>query len=59
METITANWDSILLAITTLVTFASIVAKITPNTVDDGIVGKVIKFMDILAINTTPTETKK
>jgi len=58
MEWITANWTSIIAIVTGVVTVASIVAKLTPTEVDDNIVGFLIKFVDVLAINNTPTKTK-
>lgn len=53
------NWGSIVIIITSVVTAASVIAKLTPTEVDDNWVGKIIKLMDFLAINNKPTETKK
>jgi hypothetical protein len=58
MEWITANWESILAVTTGTITVASIIAKLTPTKVDDGLVAKALKLIDILAINNKPTTTK-
>jgi len=58
MEWITVNWASIIAIITGVISVASIVAKLTPTKVDDNVVGYLIKFVDILAVNNKPTESK-
>lgn len=45
------NWADIVVGLTAIVTGASILAKLTPNTVDDGIVKTIQKLLDTLAIN--------
>lgn len=51
MEWFAANWDDIALAITGTVTVASIIVKLTPTTRDDAVLAKVIKLLNVLAIN--------
>lgn len=46
-----ASWESILLAVTSIVTGASIIAKMTPTQVDDEVLAKVVKAIDWLALN--------
>jgi hypothetical protein len=58
MEWITANWGSIIAVITGIISVASIIAKLTPTEVDDGIVAKLLKLIDVLAINNKPTTAK-
>lgn len=48
---ITNNWQDMMLIVTTIVTVASLIAKMTPTKADDVIVDKVIGFLNILAIN--------
>ena len=52
------HWDDILAVLGQGVLFFSVIAKMTSNTVDDNIVGKAIKIVDVLALNTKPTETR-
>lgn len=46
-----ANWDSVLLVITSVVTAASAVAALTPSQADDNLVAKLKKIADWLALN--------
>ena len=48
---ITTNWQDLMLIITTLVTVASLIAKMTPTKVDDKIVDKILGFLNFMAIN--------
>lgn len=48
MEFVKQNWDTIYLALTTTVTLASIIVKLTPSEHDDKIV---MQIMNFLAIN--------
>lgn len=50
------HWDEILLAITSIVTAASIIVKLTPSEKDDKVVSRIIKFLNAIAIN--PKEKK-
>lgn len=45
------NSTEILLAITSLVTAASIIVKMTPSEKDDLAVGKVMKWVEYIALN--------
>ena len=45
------HWDEILLAITSIVTAASIIVKLTPSEKDDKVVSRIIKFLNAIAIN--------
>jgi hypothetical protein len=45
------HWDEILLAITSIVTAASIIVKLTPSEKDDKVVSRIIKFLNTIAIN--------
>lgn len=51
MAWIVNNWDSILMAITSVVTAASLIANMTPNQTDNAIIDKVKKVIDMLALN--------
>ena len=44
---VTTNWQEILLAVTSIVTGASIIVKFTPNTTDDKIVGKILNILSL------------
>ena len=44
-------WDDILLAITSIVTAASVIVKLTPTKKDDEVIGKIISLLNTLAIN--------
>ena len=47
IKTVSQNWDQVLLAVTSLVTFASIVVKLTPSSKDDKIVMKIVNFLSL------------
>jgi hypothetical protein len=53
------NWDTILIAITSIVTAASVLVKITPSETDDKYVLKALKFLELIALNNKPAEIKK
>ena len=53
------NWETILLAATGIVTGASVIAKLTPSETDDKWLAKILKVVDMLAINNKPTEQKE
>ena len=57
MEYIIANWELILLG--AIVPVASVIARITPTEVDDKALFYVLKFFDVIGLNTKPTELKK
>jgi hypothetical protein len=45
-----AHWDEVLLALTSLVTAASIIARLTPNKTDDAIINKILKMINFFAL---------
>jgi hypothetical protein len=59
MEWLIANWDTILLGVTGIISGASIIAKLTPTETDDKILAKILRFIDFLAINNKPSELRK
>jgi len=58
MNFIINNITEIIAIITGIVTVASIIAKLTPTQVDDIWMARILKFIDLLAINNKPTELK-
>ena len=51
MEWILANWDSVLLIISGVISGASVIVKLTPTPKDDAILAKVVSFLEILSLN--------
>jgi hypothetical protein len=51
MEFIKENWEGIVAILTSTIAIASAVAAMTPTPKDDGIVKKVYKIVDLLALN--------
>ena len=51
MDFIINNWEHILAIGTSLVTAASIVVRLTPTKKDDEAMGKVMKILNLVAIN--------
>ena len=51
MDWLIANWDNILFAVTSIVTGASILVKLTPTQKDDAVLAKVMKVLDFLALS--------
>ena len=51
MEWILANWDSVLLIISGVISVASVIVKLTPTPKDDVILAKVVSFLKILSLN--------
>lgn len=58
MEYVQSNWDGILLILTSAVALASAVAALTPTPKDDGIIKKVYKLLDALALNVGKAKEK-
>lgn len=50
MEWFVANWDNILLAITSIITAASVIVKMTPGKKDDERLNKIKKMIEILSL---------
>lgn len=45
------HWDEIALAVTSVVTAASIIVKLTPTPKDDAILARVVKILEIVSLN--------
>ena len=58
MEWIINHWGDLALIVTGVISVASVIAKLTPTTVDDNILGKFIILMDKLGLNNKPTVVK-
>lgn len=62
MDWIVTNWQEVLNVVVAIVAAAKIGAKLTPSEVDDNVVGKAIKMLDIIGMvgnKTTVKFTKK
>lgn len=46
-----ANFEQIVLALTSIVTAASAIAALTPTPADDNLIGKAYKLIDLFALN--------
>ena len=49
-EFLQAHWDELCAAFTALVTFCTVVVKLTPSQKDDAVLAKVIKVLDYLSV---------
>jgi len=58
MQFVQANWEGILLILTSAVALASAVAALTPTPKDDSIVKKVYSLIDALALNVGKAKDK-
>jgi hypothetical protein len=58
MQYVQENWEQIVVILTSAVALASAVAAITPTPKDDGIVKKLYKLIDLLAINVGKAKEK-
>ena len=58
MQFVQENWEGIALILTSAVALASAVAAITPTPKDDGIVKKLYKLVDALALNVGKAKEK-
>lgn len=58
IEYVVNNWDSIAAIVAAVVTVASGVASLTPTPVDDGVMRKVRKVVDVLALNVGNAKNK-
>ena len=54
----TDNWDSILVAVTAIISAASAVAALTPTPKDDGVIRKLYAILDGLALNVGKAKDK-
>jgi len=51
--------DDYLVYITSLVTLASFIAKVTPNETDNKVIAFIQRIVDAIAMSTPPTKRKK
>ena len=58
MEFIKENWEGILAVLSGVIATASAVAALTPTPKDDGIVKKLYKLIDLLALNVGKAKDK-
>lgn len=58
MEYIRQNWESIAAIISGIIATASAIAAMTPTPKDDGIIKKVYKLVDLLALNVGKAKDK-
>ena len=58
MQYVQENWEGIVAVLTGLIATASAVAALTPTPKDDGIVKKLYKLVDLLAINVGKAKDK-
>ena len=58
MQYVQENWEGIVAVLTGLIATASAVAALTPTPKDDGIVKKLYKLVDLLAINVGKAKEK-
>ena len=58
MQYVQENWEQIVVILTSAVALASAVAALTPTPKDDGIVKKLYKLIDLLAINVGKAKEK-
>lgn len=48
------HWVNLLATVTSAITMASVIAKLTPSSHDDEVVDRLLKFVQWLSINGTP-----
>ena len=58
MEFLKENWEGILAVLSGVIATASAVAALTPTPKDDGIVKKLYKLIDLLALNVGKAKDK-
>ena len=58
MEFIKDNWEQVGIIITSIVAIASAFSAMTPTPKDDGIVKKLYKVLDLLALNVGKAKDK-
>ena len=58
MEYLRENWESIIAIISGVIATASAIAAMTPTPKDDGIIKKVYKLVDLLALNVGKAKDK-
>ena len=58
MQSIQENWEAIVAVLTGVIATASAIAALTPTPKDDGIVKKLYKLVDLLAVNVGKAKDK-
>ena len=58
MEFLKENWEGILAVLSGVIATASAVAALTPTPKDDGIIKKLYKLIDLLALNVGKAKDK-
>lgn len=58
LEYVVNNWTEILMIATAVVTAASGIAALTPTPVDDGVIRKLRKVLDVIALNVGNAKNK-
>ena len=56
---ITSNWVTIMSVITSVIGIAAVIAKATPNTIDNKIVDWLIKIINVIGMNFGNTKNVK
>lgn len=54
MNWLSANWINLVAIATSIITAASIIARMTPSESDDEVVNRILKFIQWLSINGGP-----
>lgn len=54
MNWIVEHWVELLTTVTSVITVASVVTKVTPSTHDDEVIDSLLKFVQWLSINGAP-----
>jgi len=49
----TTNWEHLALVVTSVVTTASIIVKLTPTTKDDTVLAAIVKVLTAISLNKT------
>ena len=50
MDWVLENWQTILLIVTSVITLASVIVKITPTPADDAVLAKIIDFLKVIGL---------
>tara|TARA_R110000824_G_scaffold179646_1_gene359923 strand:+ start:557 stop:733 length:177 start_codon:yes stop_codon:yes gene_type:complete len=58
MEYLRENWEQILQVLTAVIAAASAIAALTPTPKDDGVIKKLYKLVDLLALNVGKSKQK-
>lgn len=58
MTWIMENWESVLVAVTSVIAAASAIAALTPTPKDDAILSKIRGLIDLLALNVLNAKKK-